>query len=63
VPDAAAAFARLTWLGAKEHRAVIEVGKGILVGSVYDPFSNVLGIIENPYFKIAMDHEPHATTT
>jgi len=55
VPDAAAAFARLLSLGAKEHRAVIEVGEGIRVGSVYDPFSNVLGIIENPHFKLAAD--------
>jgi hypothetical protein len=45
VPDAAAAFARLVSLGAKEHRAVTDVGGGIRVGSVYDPFSNVLGII------------------
>jgi hypothetical protein len=38
------AFARLLSLGAKEHRAVIEVGGGIRVASLYDPFSNVLGI-------------------
>lgn len=58
VPDAAAAFARLLSLGAKEHRAVIDVGEGIRVGSVYDSFSNVLGIIENPHFKLAADHGP-----
>jgi hypothetical protein len=55
LPDAAIAFARLVSLGAKEHRAVIEVGGGIRVGSVHDPFSNVLGIIENPDFKLSPD--------
>jgi catechol 2,3-dioxygenase-like lactoylglutathione lyase family enzyme len=51
VPDASAAHARLLSLGAREHRAVQEVGEGIRVGSVLDPFGNVLGVIENPHFK------------
>ena len=54
VADAHAALARLTGLGAKERAAVQEVGERILVASVEDPFGNVVGIIENPHFKIAV---------
>src|SRR5687768_12458031 len=47
VPDAHTAYARLLGLGARENSAVQEVGDGILVGTVLDPFGNVLGIIQN----------------
>jgi predicted enzyme related to lactoylglutathione lyase len=52
VPDARAAQARLLDLGAREHGPVQDVGGGILLGSVLDPFGNVLGVIENPHFKL-----------
>lgn len=52
VADAEAAFARLLGLGAREHSPVREVGEGIKVATVLDPFGNVFGIIENPHFKI-----------
>lgn len=52
VPDAKAAHARLLALGARENAPVHDVGGEILVGSVLDPFGNVLGIIENPHFKL-----------
>ena len=52
VEDAGAALARLLRLGAREHSAVREVGGGIKVGTVLDPFGNVFGIIENPHFKL-----------
>jgi predicted enzyme related to lactoylglutathione lyase len=29
-----------------------DVGDGILVATVIDPFGNELGVIENPYFKL-----------
>ena len=29
-----------------------DVGEGILVASVLDPFGDVFGIIENPHFSI-----------
>ena len=51
VADAKAAYARLLSLGATEHTPVREVGGDILVGTVLDPFHNVLGIIQNPHFK------------
>jgi predicted enzyme related to lactoylglutathione lyase len=52
VPDARAAFARLVELGATACDEVQDVGEGILVGSVIDPFGNRVGIIENPHFKL-----------
>jgi predicted enzyme related to lactoylglutathione lyase len=52
VPDAEAAYARLLGLGARENSPVRDVGGGILVGTVLDPFGNVIGIIENPHFKL-----------
>ena len=51
VPDAAAAHARLLSLGAAPLSPVREVGEGIQVAVVKDPFGNALGIIENPHFK------------
>lgn len=52
VPDAAAAMVRLLAAGATEHEGVQDVGDGILVGSVIDPFGNVVGIIQNLHFQI-----------
>jgi len=52
VPDAEAAFRRLISLGAQERSAVQEVGEGIKVATVFDPFGNIFGIIENPHFKV-----------
>ena len=48
--DAVAEMARLVNLGAAVHEPVKEVGDGIKVGSVSDPFGNVFGLIENPHF-------------
>jgi predicted enzyme related to lactoylglutathione lyase len=53
VEDAAAAFDRLLKLGATEWSAPQDVGEGIKVAKVQDPFGNVLGVIENPHFKLA----------
>jgi predicted enzyme related to lactoylglutathione lyase len=53
VADADAEFARLIALGAQVHEAVKDVGGGIKVATVNDPFGNVLGIIENPNFTLS----------
>lgn len=45
------AFARLIALGATALEPVKEVGEGIKVAAVQDPFGNRFGIIENPNFK------------
>jgi predicted enzyme related to lactoylglutathione lyase len=52
VSDARTAYVKLLEFGAKEYSAPQEVGDKIIVAKVTDPFGNVLGIIENPNFKI-----------
>jgi predicted enzyme related to lactoylglutathione lyase len=51
VADAAAELARLVALDAMVHEPVKDVGGGIRMASVRDPFGNLFGIIENPHFK------------
>jgi predicted enzyme related to lactoylglutathione lyase len=51
VEDAHAAYRRLIELGATPVEDVQDVGGGMLVGEVRDPFGNILGIIYNPQFK------------
>lgn len=52
VANAEAASRQLIELGATERSAVQEVGEGIRVSTVFDPFGNIFGIIENPHFKL-----------
>ena len=52
VADAGTAYARLVTLGATEHHTVRDVGGGIKIGTVLDPFGNVFGVIENPRFSL-----------
>jgi len=53
VDHAKESYSRLLALGARERTAVQDVGEGIRVATVFDPFGNVFGIIENPHFKLA----------
>lgn len=53
VPDARAEVERLLTLGASVHEAARDVGGGVVVGSILDPFGNVFGVIENPGFDLA----------
>lgn len=53
VANAAESLARLVELGAEVLDAVQDVGQGIRIACVRDPFGNRLGIIENPHFKQA----------
>ena len=48
--NAAAEVARLEGLGAKVVEAAHDVGEGIKVAVVADPFGNLVGVIENPHF-------------
>ncbi len=50
VADIAAVHAHLLALGAIPLEAITDVGEGIRVASVVDPFGNRLGLIENPHF-------------
>jgi predicted enzyme related to lactoylglutathione lyase len=52
VSDAGSALKRLLSLGATPRTDLQEVGEGIKVATVCDPFGNIFGIIENPHFKL-----------
>jgi predicted enzyme related to lactoylglutathione lyase len=52
VKDIHAAHARLLELGAEPRAAITDVGEGIRVADVLDPWGNVVGIIENPNFRL-----------
>jgi predicted enzyme related to lactoylglutathione lyase len=52
VKDIDASYQKVLGLGAQPHSGVQEVGDGIRVATVTDSFGNVVGLIENPHFKI-----------
>lgn len=52
VNDIDAALQHLLATGASPHGPVQDVGDGIQVATVRDPFGNLLGLIENPHFQI-----------
>lgn len=53
VADIEAEHARLAALGATPHNPITDVGEGIKVATLRDPFGNEFGLIENPHFKVA----------
>jgi predicted enzyme related to lactoylglutathione lyase len=53
VEDAEAALKKILELGATRSEDVQDVGGGIKVATVKDPFGNIFGIIENPNFKLS----------
>jgi len=52
VTNADEAVARAKALGVTLHTPAHEVGSGIRVATLQDPFGNLLGLIENPHFKL-----------
>jgi predicted enzyme related to lactoylglutathione lyase len=52
VPDIAEAYASLLARGAQARQPVTAVGGDIQVAAVADPFGNVIGLIQNPHFKV-----------
>ncbi|HEY8054345.1 MAG TPA: VOC family protein [Terriglobales bacterium] len=50
VNDIEAAVRRLEECGAARREPITDVGEGIRVATVLDPFGNELGVIENPHF-------------
>jgi predicted enzyme related to lactoylglutathione lyase len=50
VDDIDAETARVLELGASTHSPIQDVGDGIRVVELADPFGNVLGLIQNPHF-------------
>jgi predicted enzyme related to lactoylglutathione lyase len=55
VKDASAAYEQMLELGAQKDSDVKDVGGGIRVATVSDPFGNIFGIIENPNFAVAVE--------
>lgn len=53
VPDAQDALGRLIDMGATRRGGVEDVGGGVRVATVLDPFGNILGVIENPEFDLS----------
>ena len=51
VDDVEEELNRLLSLGARQHTPFHDVGGGIKVGIVLDPFGNAIGLIFNPHFK------------
>jgi lactoylglutathione lyase len=52
VKDINTSFNHFVKIGAKVHEEITDVGGDIKVATVIDPFGNIVGIIENPHFKI-----------
>ena len=52
VENADTAWKRVTAAGAKPLDAMKDVGEGIRVGVVSDPYGNAIGLIENPHFGV-----------
>jgi predicted enzyme related to lactoylglutathione lyase len=52
VPDIAEAHNWMLERGAEPRDAIADVGGDIKVASVADPFGNVIGLIENPHFRV-----------
>ena len=52
VKEIESALARLLELGAAPRTDIQDVGEGIRVADVLDPWGNVFGIIQNPNFKL-----------
>ena len=53
VDDIEAEVARIAALGATVHHAIQDVGEGIRVAELLDPFGNLFGVIRNPVFDLA----------
>jgi predicted enzyme related to lactoylglutathione lyase len=52
VDDVKKIFERLITQGATAYEDPTDVGGGIVVAAVKDPWGNIFGIINNPHFKI-----------
>lgn len=59
VDDIDAAWPALLAQGATIHRAIEDVGGGIRLGTVRDPWGNVVGVIQNASFRF--DEKPAST--
>ena len=63
VANVETSLSRLLGLGAVARSPVQDVGDGIRVATVFDPFGNVLGVIENPHFQYQPPSQVHAASS
>jgi len=52
VEDVEAEYNRFIESGASVHEPPQEVGEGIIVATIKDPWGNIIGLIYNPHFKV-----------
>lgn len=52
VNDVDMEFNKFVTLGATEYEKPKDVGEGIIVATLKDPWGNIIGLIYNPHFKI-----------
>jgi predicted enzyme related to lactoylglutathione lyase len=52
VPEIEAAVRHFTAAGAAVVAPALDVGEGIKVATITDPFGNLIGLIENPHFTL-----------
>ncbi|MPZ18344.1 MAG: hypothetical protein GEV06_10595 [Luteitalea sp.] len=52
VSDIEQAYRHLLDQGAEPRQAVKDVGGDIKVATVADPFGNIVGLIQNPHFRV-----------
>ena len=52
VKDVEASYNKLISLGASPNNAPQNVGEDIIVATVKDPWNNIIGLIDNPHFKL-----------
>jgi len=52
VDDVPATMDKLIAAGATQHEKPTDVGEGIVLAAVKDPWGNVFGVINNPHFKL-----------
>jgi predicted enzyme related to lactoylglutathione lyase len=53
VDDIEIALSHMLELGATKNDEPQDVGGGVIVASVTDPWNNIIGLIYNPHFKLA----------
>ncbi len=53
VENVSESYQALISLGAKPHEEPNEVGGGIIVASLKDPWANIIGLIFNPHFGLS----------
>ena len=53
VEDIQITFAQLLASGATAHEQPTNVGENLWVAMLKDPWGNIIGIIQNPHFKVA----------